>query len=122
MRRFPRGSRTVRSAAGAPVAKPARAPEGRFTLQRYRALFSGPGVERIPQLAFQRPEPEVELAAGDAQQRGIAAGDRVRVSSNGTAHVLVAKLNRRLLPGVVRIASEHATGLGDTVEISRIAE
>ena len=58
----------------------------------------------MPQLPFQRPGPEVELAASDARERGIAAGDRVRVSSNGTAHELVAKVNRRLLPGVVRIA------------------
>jgi predicted molibdopterin-dependent oxidoreductase YjgC len=104
---------------GAPVAKPVPAPEGQLTLLRYRALFSGPGVERVPQLAFQRPEAEIELAASDAKQRGIAAGDPVHVSSNGTARTLRAKLNRRLLPGVVRLAAEHAVGLGNSVEIAR---
>mgnify|MGYP006147292083 CR=1 FL=1 len=39
---------------------------------RYRPLFAGPAVERVPELAFQRPEPVIELAADDAERR---AGD-----------------------------------------------
>jgi predicted molibdopterin-dependent oxidoreductase YjgC len=84
---------------------------------RYRPLFSGAAVERIPQLQFQRPLPEIELSAADGSERGIRAGDSVVVSSNGTSRVLTATLNRRLLRGVVRIASEHAEGLGDSVEV-----
>ena len=57
---------------------------GALRLQRYRALFSGPAVERVPQLDFQRPRPEVELASADAERRGIQAGDAVLVRSNGT--------------------------------------
>jgi anaerobic selenocysteine-containing dehydrogenase len=85
---------------------------------RYRALFSGPAVERVSELAFQRPSAEVELATSDARARGIEAGDWVTVSSNGTSRELRARLNRRLRPGVVRIADEHAGGLSRRVEVS----
>jgi NADH-quinone oxidoreductase subunit G len=88
-------------------------------LVRFRALFSGPAVERVPQLAFQRPAPEVELAWDDAQTRGIAAGETVRVTSNGTARDLRARLNRRLRAGVARIADDHADGFEDRVQVEK---
>ena len=99
--------------------KPAALGAG-FRVVRYRSLFSGAAVDRVPQLQFQRPLPEVELPYADAHARGIAAGDRVTVSSNGTSHELVARLSRRLHSGVVRIGVDHADGLGDVVEIARV--
>jgi len=108
---------------GAAVTAPAaRAPkrEGRgLALVRYRGLFSGQAVERVPQLQFQRSLAEVEISAADARERGIAAGDPVRVSSNGTSKTLTARLNRRLLAGVVRVEDEHADGLASRVEVTR---
>ena len=102
-------------------APPARHEDGHFVgalrLQRARSLFSGPTVERVPELAFQRPEREVELAPADAERRGIAAGDRVVVSSNGTSVELRARLNRKLVEGVVRIPEEHAADLHTAVEV-----
>jgi anaerobic selenocysteine-containing dehydrogenase len=86
---------------------------------RYRGLFSGPAVERVPQLQFQRALAEVEISAADARELGIAGGDPVRVSSNGTSKTLTARLNRRLLAGVVRIEDEHAEGLASRVEVAR---
>ena len=88
-----------------------------LTLLRYRPLFSGPVVERVDELQFQRPAPEVELAADDAQRRGISTGDEVLVRSNGTQATLRARVQRRLVPGVARIAEEHARELHDTVEV-----
>jgi len=88
-------------------------------LVRYRPLFSGAAVERVPELQFQRPEAEVELSADDAQRRGIARGDEVSVRSNGTSVTLRARLSRRLSPGVARIAEEHAGELGTRVEVMR---
>jgi NADH-quinone oxidoreductase subunit G len=85
----------------------------------YRGLFSGPAVERVPQLQFQRPLAEVEISAADARERGISTGDPVTVSSNGTSRTLTARLNRRLLAGVVRIEEEHAEGLAARVEVGR---
>src|SRR5207248_3177489 len=51
--------------------EPAR-PEG-LRLVRYRPLFSGPAVERTPELGFQRPDAELELSEQDAQARQIRA-------------------------------------------------
>ena len=103
-----------------PAPKPRRAAKGKgLRLLTYRPLFSGPAVERTPELQFQRPAAEVELAYDDAQRRGIAAGDEVVVKSNGTSRTLRARVNRKLLEGVVRIADEHAADLHATVEVSK---
>jgi len=109
---------------GAPEAAPPRARPGAragkgLRLVRYRGLFSGPAVERVPQLQFQRPLAEVELSAGDAGELGLANGEPVIVSSSGTSRTLTARLNRRLRDGVVRIPSEHAEGLEERVEVIR---
>ncbi len=45
---------------------------------RYRPLFSGPAVERTPELQFQRPPPEAELSPTSAP-RGAATGNGVTV-------------------------------------------
>jgi predicted molibdopterin-dependent oxidoreductase YjgC len=74
----------------------------------------------VPQLQFQRPLAEVEISAADALERGIASGEPVQVSSNGTSKTLTARLNRRLISGVVRIEDEHAEGLGPRVEVARV--
>ena len=86
---------------------------------RYRPLFSGPAVERVPELQFQRPRPELELSPADASNKGIASGDLVTLRSGRASVQLTARINRELMPGVVRIADEHATALGARVEISR---
>ncbi len=98
----------------------AQSPNGRgkgLALVRYRSLFSGAAVERVPQLEFQRPVAEVELSYEDATARGIATGATVTVSSNGASRALRARINRRLREGVARIPSEHAEGLEDRVDV-----
>jgi NADH-quinone oxidoreductase subunit G len=90
---------------------------GELRLHRYRPLFSGPAVERVRELDFQRPPREIELAPADAERRGIGGGDTVLVRSNGTSVELRARVNRRLLPGVARIAEEHAGELRMSVEV-----
>jgi NADH-quinone oxidoreductase subunit G len=97
--------------------EPAR-PEGLY-LVRYRPLFSGPAVERTPELGFQRPAREVELSEQDARERDIRPGDEVTVRSNGTSVSLRARLNRELRAGVVRIADPHAGDLQPTVEVTK---
>jgi anaerobic selenocysteine-containing dehydrogenase len=122
------GERGILAPAGEPVApeapakpaKPAAAGGGPLRLTSYRALFSGPAVERVPELRFQRPEKVVELAPEDATVRGIGSGDVVRVSSNGTSVELRARVNKRLLAGVVRAASEHVAGLQTGVEVTKL--
>jgi NADH-quinone oxidoreductase subunit G len=106
-----------------PVVESIPSPEehfvGELRLQRYRPLFSGPAVERVRELEFQRPLPEVELAAADAERRRIATGDRVLVRSNGTSVELRARVSRKLVSGVARIAEEHAGDLHPNVEVVR---
>jgi NADH-quinone oxidoreductase subunit G len=92
---------------------------GPLRLVRYRGLFSGPAVERVPELQFQRPQPEIELSPQDAKVRRVADGDEVRVSSNGTSVELRARINPRLIAGAVRVADEHARGLSGAVEVTR---
>ncbi len=92
---------------------------GELRLHRYHALFSGPAIERVPELRFQRPLPEVELSAEDAGRRGISSGDAVLVRSNGTSVELRARVNRKLVEGVARVADEHAGDLHATVEVVR---
>ncbi len=99
------------------------APQGKFVgdlrLLRYRPLFSGPQVERVRELQFQRPEAEVELSAAEASKRGIASGDTVTVRSNGTSVELRARVSRKLVDGVARVADEHAGDLHLQVEVVR---
>ncbi len=90
---------------------------GELRLVRYRPLFSGPLVERIDELEFQRAQAEVELSVDDAERRAIADGDTVVLRSNGTSLELRARVNGRLVDGVVRVASEHAGDLHRTVEV-----
>ncbi len=90
---------------------------GAMRLQRYRPLFSGPAVERVPELGFQRPGRDVELSARDAESLGVASGDQVLVRSNGTSVELRARVNRKLIEGVARVADEHAADLHPTVEV-----
>jgi NADH dehydrogenase/NADH:ubiquinone oxidoreductase subunit G len=87
-------------------------------LVAYRPLFSGAAVDRTPELAFQRPAPEVWLAPDDARSRKIRNGAMVTVSSNGTSVELRARIARDLTAGSVRIAEEHAAGLHATVQVS----
>jgi NADH-quinone oxidoreductase subunit G len=104
----------------APPPGPAAArPESGLQLVRYRPLFSGPAVERTPELQFQRPQPEVELSEQDARTRGIRPGDDVTVRSNGTSVTLRARIAADVRAGVVRIADEHAGDLQPGVELAQ---
>jgi NADH-quinone oxidoreductase subunit G len=88
-------------------------------LLRYRPLFSGPLVERVEELQFQRPEPVVELAPYDAEIRHIENDDTVLVQANGTSVELRARIDKRLVNGTVRAAAEHVRGLEGGVEVRK---
>jgi NADH-quinone oxidoreductase subunit G len=99
-----------------------KAKRGEIRLVAYKPLFSGAAVERVAELQFQRPQPELELSADDARRRKIATGDLVTVGSNGSAITLPARVNRRLPAGIARVAIEHASGLGGIVEVAKAEE
>ena len=109
---------TPTESAPAPAPEPETvAPAGGLRLVTYQPLFSGPAVERVPELQFQRPPAEVEVAFDDARRLGIANGDEVDVRSNGTSVQLRARVSRSLAAGTVRAADEHARGLAHSVEL-----
>src|SRR5581483_989512 len=101
----------------APPLPEAEAPERGLRLVCYKPLFSGPAVERVEELQFQRPPAEVELTRADADARGIAGGATVTVSHNGTSVRLRARIAKDLPAGTVRIAREHAGDLRGRVEV-----
>ncbi len=104
------------------IARPAEKPQSQgkgLRLVSYRPLFSGPAVDRTPELEFQRREGEVELAPADARTRKIVAGDDVTVSSNGTSRRFRARIARDLPAGSVRVTSSDAEGLHDHVEVAK---
>jgi NADH-quinone oxidoreductase subunit G len=90
---------------------------GALRLQRYRPHFAGPAVDRVRELDFQRPGAEVEISVAEAERRGIASGEAVLVRSNGTSVELRARINRKLVDGVARIADDHAADLHADVEV-----
>ena len=92
-------------------------PDGKFRLVAYRPLFSGPAVDRTPELDFQRPPAEVQLARADARARGIRNGQTVTVSSDGTSLQLRARIAKDLAAGTVRVPREHAGDLHPFVEV-----
>ncbi len=105
--------------AGLPDEVPQAGRKGELRLIRYRALFSGPAVERVPELQFQRPPPEVELSPPDAEARKLLNGEPVSVSHVAVARELRARINPSLRPGIARIASEHAGELGGFVKVTK---
>jgi len=120
LRGYPEAQEHVgRQALPEPEQKPKR---GEIRLVAYKPLFSGAAVERVTELQFQRPQPELELSADDARRRKIATGDLVTVGSNGSAITLPARVNRHLRTGIARVALEHANGLGGIVEVAKADE
>ena len=109
----PTAASTVPGTVKAPTAK-----GGPLRLLRYRPLFSGPEVERVEELQFQRPEAVIELSVHDAGIRKISTGDEVVVRSNGTSITLRARVNKKLVTGAVRAAEEHVRELDQAVEVS----
>jgi len=99
-----------------------KAKRGEIRLVAYKPLFSGAAVERVTELQFQRPPPELELSTDDARRRKIATGDLVTVGSNGSAITLSARVNRHLRAGLARVALEHADGLAGIVEVAKAEE
>ena len=95
-----------------------KARRGQIRLVAYRPLFSGVAVERVAELQFQRPQPELELARADARAKGISNGDLVTVSQNGHSLRLPARLSGNVPKGVARVALEHSQGLSGIVSLA----
>jgi NADH dehydrogenase/NADH:ubiquinone oxidoreductase subunit G len=89
-------------------------------LIRYRPLFSGPAVERVANLQFQRPSGEAGLSRDDAERLGVRDGAQVSLSTNGTSARLRARVRRDLDAGVVLVPEGAADELAEgPVEVKR---
>ena len=98
--------------------EPAAATGGGLRLVAYKPLFSGPAVERVAELQFQRPQAEAEISADDARTRGIANGDELTLtaatrpsgcapaSTGGCA--AASSASRRSTPAAARLGRHRA--------------
>jgi NADH dehydrogenase/NADH:ubiquinone oxidoreductase subunit G len=92
---------------------PPRSRRRGLRLVRYRPLFSGPAVERVPNFEFQRTNGDAELSPDDARRLGIAAGDEIELRTNGTSARLRARVRRGLVEGVVLVPEGAAAELAE---------
>jgi NADH-quinone oxidoreductase subunit G len=112
-------ARAARAATREPgsQSEPGSAAVQGLRLVAYKPLFSGPAVERTPELQFQRAGGEVQISPEDARARKIRNGQTVTVSSNGTTVELRARVARDLAAGTVRVAAGDAGDLHLDVEV-----
>jgi NADH dehydrogenase/NADH:ubiquinone oxidoreductase subunit G len=103
----------------APALPEPKTADGGLHLVSYKALFSGPAVERVTELQFQRPRPEVELSTADAEQHGVTTGDDVTLTGGGASVTLRARVNRKLRAGIARVPDEFAGEVRGAVEIAK---
>jgi NADH-quinone oxidoreductase subunit G len=99
-----------------PLPEPVERGDG-LKLVCYKPLFSGPAVERVKELQFQRPQAEAELSAVDAKRARVASGDQVTLSTGDHSVTLRARVDKRLRRGIVRVPQEHAGGLQGYVQL-----
>jgi NADH-quinone oxidoreductase subunit G len=75
---------TASTAPRAQAAASAAARNGSLKLGRYRSIWASPEVEISPSLHYTIAQQQIELAPEDATRLGIANGETVEVSQNGT--------------------------------------
>ncbi len=77
---------------------------GTLRLGTYRPIWAAPEVEISPALKFTVARQQVELAPEDAQRLGIANGEAVEVSQNGTALKAIAHVRTGVQAGTAFLA------------------
>ena len=76
-----------------------------MTLAAHRLLYDDSRLLAEAEVVHAHVElPQVMLSRFDAEKLGIANGDNVTVSQNGTSVALTAQVNRTLAEGVALIA------------------
>ena len=94
--------RRVAPAESGPTAPPATG--NSFLLGTYRDLWAGPITELNPPLKFLAPQQRVELSLTDADRLGLASGDLVLVSQNGSGVEARVQVKERIPAGVAFMA------------------
>ena len=106
--------------APVPAPKPVQVPvaDG-LRVIRYRPLFSGPVVDRVPEVEFQKADHEVGMNPADARERGVIDGDMVTVNSRGNFHRFKARIVRDLPAGTVRLSTYAEGDLTEFVAVRK---
>jgi NADH-quinone oxidoreductase subunit G len=110
--------------AGAAAAAAAAPTNGGLRLGRYRPIWAAPEVEVSPALHYTIAHQHVELSPEDAARLGIAGGETVEVSQNGTSLRATAAVRTGVTPGTAflaeGIASNSANALTETeIEVQK---
>jgi NADH-quinone oxidoreductase subunit G len=97
---------------------------GGLRLGTYRPIWASPEVEISPSLQYTIAHQQAELSPEDAARLGIASGDAIEVSQNGTRLSAAAVVRSGVPEGTIflatGIAADSANALTEpTVEISK---
>jgi NADH-quinone oxidoreductase subunit G len=101
---FPSGADAVSAARPSQAAADNGASNGGLRLGTYRSIWAAPEVEVSPALKFAIAGQHVELAPEDAERLGIAPGQAVEVSQNGTALRAIAHVRTGVPAGTAFLA------------------
>jgi NADH-quinone oxidoreductase subunit G len=101
-----------------------------LALGTYRDLWAGPITELNAPLRFLEPQQRAEIAPGDADRLGLANGEKVEITHNGTVVLAKVAIRERQQDGVVFLiegtAEDNANGLLNggpvRVEIQKLSE
>ena len=116
----PAASAGMTAVATAPSPAPA---DGRLRLATYRDLWVAEATEQSPALRFLLPKQRLELAPADAERLGVAQGDEVELSANGSSIRARVVVRERMLPGAgfvvegIRDANPAELGAPGEVEV-----
>jgi NADH-quinone oxidoreductase subunit G len=120
------GDRTVPGSASAAQSGAGNGapPNGALRLGTYRPIWAAPECEISPSLQYLIPQQQLELSPEDAERLGIADGDDVAVSQNGTQLAARATIRTGVPEGAAFLAtgirSDSANALTEPlIEVSR---
>jgi len=101
---FPSGADAASAARPSQAAPAAGTSNGGLRLGTYRSIWAAPEVEISPALKFTVAQQHVELAPSDAERLGIAPGEAIEVSQNGTRLAATAHIRTGVPVGTVFLA------------------
>ncbi|MGH2951552.1 MAG: molybdopterin oxidoreductase family protein, partial [Solirubrobacterales bacterium] len=113
------------SSEAAPAPAVAHA-NGGLRLGTYRDLWADEVTDRNVALRFLAPTQRLELSTADAEELGLADGDRVEVRSNGASVGARVALRARIRPGAAFLiegtATDNATALAgaEAIEVTKV--
>jgi NADH-quinone oxidoreductase subunit G len=83
----------------------AESPDGALRLGTYRPIWAAPECEISPSLQYLIPSQQLVLSPHDAERLGLADGDDVTVSQNGTRLHARATVRSTVVPGSAFLAT-----------------